>query len=391
VTAAAPREGWLAIAGGLLVCAAAGWGVAIWGAAQIALVSRDGPALGMRNAVWADTTPIIAAAKAGRRADALEPARKLALAAPNDPAALRVYGMLLLANGQSVQGEAVMRRAGALGWSDLPTQIFWADVAHRAGDDDVAVLRADAAMRQVNGRDAAIADRMRAIEAAPGGANRIAARLATLPNWTDNYLNEVGPVSDEALTVRAALVAHALRSRMGIGPDVASNVEASLIGRIRPDLARQVWRSRPGVSRETVVAPFGDPDIDDDGRRSPFEWVYPGAAGLSVAAAPGGALRVTSQSPLPVEFATTTLTLSPGKWRALMRKSGTRALQLLRTKLTCLPGKQQIYFEFKPEVRRTGVEVNVPSDCAWQSLSMIIHQTGDGSKNIEAWPVELVQ
>ncbi|MEO6041111.1 MAG: hypothetical protein ABIP41_04355, partial [Croceibacterium sp.] len=123
----------------------------------------------------AERSAALIAGARGRRAAALDHARKAVAGDPVDPGAAPLLGAALLLQGDAARAEQAFRVSARLGWRDVPTQAYWYEAALEAGEMAPAADRLDALLRAhpgFPGSDALLAR----IEETPAGRRALERR-----------------------------------------------------------------------------------------------------------------------------------------------------------------------------------------------------------------------
>ena len=362
MTRAARVAGWWTLTA-LLACACL-WSLADRLARQGVLLPLPTPFLTGGNAraaqAWA----------AYRRGD-LATADRLARAAlqrrPADATTLRIAGLVAIRKGEPARGDALMRLAGAAGWRDLPTQLYWAEVALNGGAFDVAAERLDALMRAVPAHPAPHA-LLRRMEASPAGRVALMRRLRQPNDWAGPYLANATALDAGALDARYALLTAALDAGVGPAPALLDQLGWVLIERGRVDLAARLAARTPGGDGGDFVADTGV-------RPGPFRWWLQAASGLdaTVERRDGrGALHVTASGPALIPVASRMLRLPPGIARFEVAVTGARTAMPLVVTLVCHKGEGASAAPAAAPHDRAAALLTVPPGCPLQTLTLSI-------------------
>jgi hypothetical protein len=368
VKAAARVAGWWAlIALAALAC--------LWSTAD--LLARQGALLGLPAPLLTGGSALTARAWQAYRGGDMAGAQALADEAlerrPVDAATLRVAGLTAIAAGDGRRGDALMRLAGGAGWRDLPTQLYWAEVAMNAGAWDVAAERLDAVARMMptNPRGRALLLRM---EARPAGRAALARRLA-IPNiWAPVHLTDIAGLDAAALDARVAMLQAARQAGVAYDDAVLYRLEAALLGRGRSDLALRL-RPRP---RGQWINPF---ELASSAGPGPFGWVLEAAPGLDATIEPRGrgrALHVLASGPGLLPFASQTTLLPPGRARFAVTVQGAKSPMPLVATIGCSDGSAATVVQEAPTPDRYAARLTVPVGCRTQRL--ILSVTGEEAR-----------
>lgn len=289
------------------------------------------------------TSAAVDALNGGEAEDARELAEAAVRRQPLDQPALRTLGLATLATGDTARASEIMRIAGALGWRDPDTQLFWARVAVASGDNAVAAQRLDAVMRMTSGLDPRGGAMIGALAATPEGRVAVITRLRDAPLWPTAYFPEVDSLPDAALPGRAALVEAAIHAHVAGGDaKTAALLESRLVARNRPDLAYSVWSAtrRPGQAASSVDVAFAG--AGDEAAGGPFAWSLPPSFGLTASFDPGAlagsanALRIVSSNAARVLVAARLLRLVPGNYRLRLTISAAKTAHPLQAEIYCI-------------------------------------------------------
>jgi hypothetical protein len=224
---------------------------------------------------------------------------------------------------------------------------------------------------------------MRRIEQTEGGIDLIAARLATADDWRKPYLNDMGPLPASALDARVTMLRRLHANRVPLDRQESLPIQSQLIGRLRIDLARQVWQltEQHSATRGTPVV-VNDPDllgVVTHGDRSPFEWTFPGSAGVyidtAMAPAPLGrkVAHLRANSPIRIAFAEQMIALPPGAHMLTASITGAKTQSPLALELECWPQKTLVEGGTGELAQGTvHLSARVPQDCTYQKLRLLI-------------------
>lgn len=260
---------------------------------------------------------------ARRMQEAAAPARAALARSPIDAPALRTLGFVSEAEGRPAQALAYMSAAGRLGWRDTLTQLWLMQHAFNSGEDDVALQRADALLRQGRFRDQII-DFLQEAAADPKVNAALAVRLAERPDWRPLYFNTARRLPSERFDAQESLLL-----RLAATPPPPRLDEA------RPFLQRLAEAGDYGRAQRLWLRLGGDAPLHDGGFEAsdqsiagwagPFEWrafqlpdvhltidEAPGEAG-------GKALRIRSGGTAVGTMLSQTVLLAPGTYRLSFR------------------------------------------------------------------------
>lgn len=285
---------------------------------------------------------------------------------PVDAATLRVAGLIAIATGDGGRGDALMRLAGAAGWRDEPTQLYWAELALQGGALDIAAERLDALARVDPASDPGRA-LLRRLEASPAGRAALVRRFTPRSFWVPAYLTDVDRLASAALEARVATVLAAAKGSAPLDGSATDRLGWGLVGRGRADLA---WRL---VARSTgTVADFAP---TASGRPGPFAWTLEAAAGLDATVEPREgrhALHVVASGPAMLPIASQIIRLPPGPARLTAVVTGAKtALPFLAT-LHCIGGPVAGSETEITSPGRLAALLRVPVGCPTQKLSLAL-------------------
>ncbi|MET0251092.1 MAG: hypothetical protein ABW203_02840, partial [Novosphingobium sp.] len=324
------RVGAIAAAAVAAVAAALVWG------SGLDRLSRTEPALARlvpgvaRSNAWFVESTVALRKRQPSRATAA--ARLAVIAEPVDAGSVSALAGARLAAGDGANAARAFRVAGALGWRDRTTQLYWLAAALQAGDFAVAAQRIDALLRQQPALPQAAA-LLAQLERDPAGRRALAEQLAARPAWLGAYLGAGGVAGDQLADRARVLAEPALRH---IGCDEVAPLAQALLASGRSATARELSQSRCGAARNGLL---------EDGRFAQarlsggtlFGWQFGGEGGLDIRlerAAGGQAVIVSSSLPGVQVFAAQALQLVPGRYSIRWRAQG----EGLRVRLTCQRG-----------------------------------------------------
>lgn len=240
---------------------------------------------------------------------------------PVDARSIGLYGAALELSGEPASARTAFTVAGAMGWREPLTQLYWMSVAFDERNFRIASLRLDAVLRQNPDYPGHI-ELLAGFEAYPEGRDQLAKRLADAPGWRDAYFSESYALSPSAQILRAD-VARRLAQEHGVRDcPLVYNLVASLIAAREYETAHMVWQAH---CRQPGDSPFlSDPGFsraDPTKHATAFDWTWSddGAIGVDIGPKPGfsgRALTVESTSPRETAFATQMTVLPAGSYTA---------------------------------------------------------------------------
>lgn len=347
----------------LLLAYACLWSAADRLAGQGLLLSAPAPLLTGGQALLARST---VAAQAGDVTEARALAWRALRRRPIDAVALRVAGLTTIAAGDGVRGDALMRLAGAAGWRDAPTQLYWAEVALAGGSLDVAAERLDAVERVAPGQPRARA-LLRQLETSPAGRAALAARWAEPNGWSSAYITDVDGLSSADLTRRMATI-EAMQGRARPDRATLDRLGWALVERGRGDLAYVLAKRGPG----RWLAPF---EAVGETRPGPFAWTFDPVAGLDATVARRGnalGLHIVATGPALLPVATQLTRLLPGPARLEGVVEGAKTALPLVATIACVDGTGAVAVPAAAKPGRFAADLTVPLGCTTQRLTLAV-------------------
>lgn len=332
-----------------------------------------------------------AAAAAGQLSeDNLAGAERWALravaASPIQAAGPAALGLVRERQGRGAEAAALMSAAGELGWRNRAVQLWLLDAAVRQGEMEVAVLRAEALLRQ-GIHDKEVTALLRNAAAQPRARRAIAERLAENPLWRVPFLEQLRDLPAADLPAHQALLLDLSASG---SPPTANEINAYLrrlvaLGRFaQAGEARR--RLRVGSNRSSLP---DDPEFtrlaSSEADSSPFEWrsvPLPGAF-VRLDDPPGAdasALRVQAEGTVAGRLLEQIVLLPAGRYQLVgsSRDAAPASLESTAWELTCVGGNGRVVLG-RPEPAgtangwtRTRRTVLVPVDCPAQRLELRI-------------------
>lgn len=302
-----------------LTALALGLATLAWGSG-IDRMARAAPALArivpepLRANAWR-AEAWLALQRQSKSAEAL--ATRAVSADPVDPASASLLGAARFAGGDGAGAAAAFRVAGARGWRDQPTQLYWLIAALQVRDYAVATERLDALLRQAPGYPQA-GVLLGQLGATPAGRAALAERLAARSGWFHVYLTAFDGVTPAQLADRALVLEEPALDPSQVTCTEIGPLAGALYAQHRAVEARRLWRSHCGARDALLVD--GGFDAARLTETSPFAWQFAGEGGLDLRLEPGangaGQILVAS-SALPQRriVAVQALQLSPGNYR----------------------------------------------------------------------------
>ena len=270
---------------------------------------------------------------------------------PIDAATLRLAGSIALARGDRAHGDALMRAAGAAGWRDRETQIYWGEAAVEQGAWDIAVDRAEALARL--GLSGDLRALLRRIEATRAGRAALLRRWREDGGWlTEDYA--AWPADPVAMANRFAMVS---AMRAGLGESDRARLAAALI----PDHIDWAFAIlRPDEQRLVFTG---------DGDWSPLGWNVSAAPGIE-ASVDGDGLRIVASGSALLPLADRLLRLPVGRTRLSLRVEGAHTDLPLIAVLACVQGAGATAVPVAQA--RFAYDLLVPAGCRPQRLSLAV-------------------
>ncbi|MFA6117508.1 MAG: hypothetical protein WC729_26185 [Sphingomonas sp.] len=280
--------------------------------------------------------------------------------------------------------------AGALGWRDPITQLYWLDYAQTVGDFDMVAQRVDALRRTQN--NAAAVPALEALESSNEGRASLAKRLALDPPWRDQYILESGTLSsDQAVNGRVASLQRAKMAGMPADCGIVAGAARLLVNGKRHAAAATLWRSLcvPSASATSALMDGGFRDVPTNREASPFEWTLmaSGAIEAHVDSLPaplaGKGLFARSTSSVREPIARKWLALAPGhyilSWSASAENRAAGGPFSVSFSCPDVPARSPL--ESVPIGRgRYASSISVPATaCSIQLLKILVEPSSNGS------------
>ena len=340
------------------------------------------------------------AALAQRRFDAA--AADAAAAVRSSP--LEPWGLVMLALAEDARGRPdssflLMSRASSFGWRNRVAQAWTFERAIEQGAVDVAVLRADALLRQRE-LEERVFPALRQLAARPGAAEAIARRLATMPQWRTSYLRHLRALTPAGFAAHEAVLRHLARTTAPADAAERNAFLDELVDQRRFAQAMTLWNALGNRGRGAARPDGGDFERSNlFASQSPFEWrpgQIPGVFLYLEASPPpslGTSLRVQTEGAAAGSLLSRVTRLTPGDWilEARARQGAPASLEAIDWSVTCLDGGVA-----EMRAARAGPSaadgpwaalrdvVAIPaSGCAAQRVELrVSHQ---GSRGIDTW------
>ena len=282
---------------------------------------------------------------------------------PIDAATLRVAGSVALARRDDRSGDTLMRLAGAAGWRDRETQVYWAQVALDGGAFQVAAERLEALGRV--GDFADVRSLLRRIEARRAGRAALLRQWNGAGAWLPPALADWSDMDRSAMANRMATVT-AARGRLSrdelnaiVGPVVVSGRIDDAFALLRPD-ERTLAFPREGVP-------------------GPLDWQLSAAPGIDIAVdGYRDILGVQASGSALLSFAERIVRLPPGRARLILRVEGGKSDLPILAALECVTGQAAVV---EPGMSQRGALVSdliVPPGCPAQRLRLAV--TGEEAR-----------
>ena len=190
--------------------------------------------------------------------------------------ALRTLGLAEQERGRMDSAVAIFSQAAALGWRDVPSQLWLAQANMASGNNDEAARRLDAALR-TSPYSNSLYDVVDGIIETGALMPNLAERMTLAPDWRVPYLAYVGPASVQS---RVLLVHELMKRSSPPGRKEMLLISNALIGAGRTGEARSLWFSTQGTKPGFLY----DPRFEHTGSSdmAPFEWTLLPVLGANV-------------------------------------------------------------------------------------------------------------
>ena len=323
------------------------------------------------------------------RAEAL--AARAVVADPIDPASSSLLGAARFARSDGPGAAAAFRVAGALGWRDQETQLYWMLAALQASDYPVATERLDALLRQTPNHPQG-GMLLGQLGATPAGRTALAKRLAARSSWFHVYLSTFDGVSPAQLADRAAVLEESAMAPAKVTCTEIGPLAGALYGQDRAVEARRLRRSHCGA-RQALLADGGF-DAARLNETSPFAWQFMGEGGLDLRLEPtaqgagrsnvGQTLFAASTLPQRRVIAFQSVQLGVGSYRLAWAANDADGgpTSRIAARLTCKRGEGAWPGSAVSSDGLRTAEVEVPAGCAVQWLELAI-DPGSGVVSLE--------
>ncbi|HEU4960204.1 MAG TPA: hypothetical protein VFT56_07325 [Sphingomonas sp.] len=298
-------------------------GVALAVLAWLSAADRMTAASPVRNAAYfgGDTAARTAFGALARNdpQNALAEAQRAVSGAPVDPSTTSALASAALALGRTDQAYAAFTVAGALGWRDVPTQLFWLTQGSAIGDRDVVTQRLDALLR-LDVDDESVANSLLLLEKTQLGQTALVTLLAQDPPWKRRFVLNTGGLGGADLAARLATIEMAAQKGATFDCDAVGAAANRLIHNDEAGLGRDLWRRACDRAGDLYLS-NGSFGRDSAPSSNPFDWQLLSRGGLDVNIAPapaplhGQALRVASSQTARTVAARQLATLAPGRYR----------------------------------------------------------------------------
>lgn len=279
---------------------------------------------------------------------------------PTDAATLRVAGLTFLAVGDLVRADTLMRLAGAAGWRDQPTQLYWTRAALAAGDVEVAALRLDALMR-ANAFGPDVTALFVALERSPGGRAALARRVAAPgATWPPLMLERMEGLDADGMRARLATV---VAARARLTRATLDAIGWSFVRAGAADLAERLLAPRDRLGFD----PSADPTAS-----GPFGWTLTAGAGLEAGFAGAGALAVRASGSAVLPLASRLLRRPPGPATLSVTVAGARTTLPLLATWACLDEADAPAAALPAPKGVARFAIATPVGCSTQRLTLLV-------------------
>lgn len=325
----------------------------------------------------------LAMLRQGPRAVAVTAAERAVAADPLDSGALAVLSFVRLTLGDAAGSDRAFRVAGALGWRERATQLYWISSALAAGDATVAAERIDALLRQ----DQTLAQAPQyfaALAARPAGRRALAARLALRPPWLGAYFGNLGELAPDQLVRRAQVLGEPALAPPRVRCAEVRALSAALLTRGEGARGRDIELRFCGARHSAGGLRDGGFDQAQLNGTDPFGWQFVGEGGIDLAlsAAPAGsagqAVTVASSLSARRVFARQTLQLAPGRYRVAWRTRDQGGAPAVLARLTCSPDSGGFVEPSRQAAGRYAGTATVPANCTTQWLELAVAAGASG-------------
>ncbi|MDH7637279.1 hypothetical protein [Sphingomonas oryzagri] len=267
-------------------------------------------------------------------------ARNALAVSPISDASLRVLALAEQQQGNWQHSNALMNQAAALGWRDLPTQLWLAAAYVQAKDYENAANRLDAALR-VNPDLPQLHALIDSSAADPQLRPYLLRRLALNPAWRQSYFADPTLASPDAARARGSLLAGLSGTANPPSHDELVQVLSAMVSAGAAGEARNLWiAANHGANQPLYDGRF---ERTAQSYASPFEWSLRSVPGAETSAekrdnAPGDALLVRTDGTASGTLARQWLRLTPGEHQLTVSSAGpASSLRSLAWTIRCMP------------------------------------------------------
>lgn len=278
----------------------------VWQTSVISLAAGHGDyGDDIKAADYASVSPAAAAAAAGQRLtdgdfDGAKAFATRALSvSPISADSLRDLGLAKQGLNDWQGSGAIFSQAAALGWHDVPTQLWLAQAFLQQKDYEAASQRLDAALRTTP-NSTRLYDIVDRLAATPQFVRPMADRLALNPDWRPYYFAHVDSVSKTSLLARSQLLIALSTSPLPPSRQEVIPILFHLIYEDETPLARLLWLRSQHLKTGNIY----DPNFTQTGTigLTPFEW--------SITSVPGATFSAVQRGPDTIMHAGTDGTAS---------------------------------------------------------------------------------
>lgn len=293
-----------------------------------------------RAAVWLAA----GAAEKGRAGAAVALSLRAIENSPLNPEALTILALVREGQGRSAEATNLLSLAGSLGWRGEAPQLAVLTRALQQGELEVAVLRADALLRQRRQVDRMFAF-LRAASNSPEGARLVADRLLAEPRWRSDYLVWMKGLGPRSYAGHEAVLDHLMKSDRPPKPEEVNAFVRRLVSEEKYSDARRIWARFRGAASSAYLTDGSFNGLSAArAEPPPFEWNIRQVNGALARAeprrGPAGttALRVSAEGTAAGLLLDQIVLLPPGPYilEYMVREEQPGSRDALRWELTCL-------------------------------------------------------
>lgn len=292
-----------------------------WQIVAISLAASHGDTVDDLSAAdYAETSPAAAAAAAERHlqdgdaAGAAVFARHALSESPISASSLRSLGLAEQNLGDLTKASGLFSQSAALGWRDLPTQLWLVQAYLQSKSYPDAAQRMDAALRTAPAAN----DLYHVLDGLlidPNFAAAMRGRFEQKPNWRARYFQIISDDSDAELDARAALLSSLTSSSTPPSRDEVLSTVFELVRRRDVRRAKALWFK----TRSAPPGALYDPQFNSTGSHGmvAFEWTSMPVLGANMTIRPndsgqGSTILVTTDGSASGAMLRQTTLIDPG-------------------------------------------------------------------------------